>query len=327
MSNGGVRYTLVDTSATNVPVVAAAVHNAGMNIPGGAVDEVIVRMAFTLNAAGNIAADTSNIIDSFRLILNGETVWDYQASISDNANNAAGTFGYLLNSLGPGRSVDVNTGAATREYYFRIPVGRNIAAGISRLEYTLGYAALTGAGGAPTAASTEFWIRYNPAMQTTTTLGAATTAPYTATTQQVVARVPQNVPGTLAGVLIQTDQDAADEITDVRIVSQSDFAMDIDMWRMLNGDLYNGVQFMDPATAAGLQMGQALLGQIFIPLYQLSLADDLRMQVTANAANTLSVTPVLTSPIAGKPAPAQTQTETVPTNIAKSVLASSGAQN
>ena len=115
MSNGGVRYTLVDTSATNVPVVAAATHNAGMNIPGGAVDEVIVRMAFTLNAAGDIAADTSNIIDSFRLILNGETVWDYQASISDNANNAAGTFGYLLNSLGPGRSVDVNTGGAGRE--------------------------------------------------------------------------------------------------------------------------------------------------------------------------------------------------------------------
>ena len=327
MSNGGVRYTLVDTSATNVPIVAAAVHNAGMNIPGGAVDEVIVRMAFTLNAAGNIAADTSNIIDSFRLILNGETVWDYQASISDNANNAAGTFGYLLNSLGPGRSVDGNTQGAAREYYFRIPVGRNMAPGISRLEYTLGYAALTGAGGAPTAASTEFWIRYNPAMQTTTTLGAATTAPYTATTQQVVARVPQNVPGTLAGVLIQTDQDAADEITDIRIVSQSDFAMDIDFWRLLNGDLYNGVQFMDPATAAGLQMGQALLGQVFIPLYQLSLADDLRMQVTANAANTLSVTPVLTSPIAGKPAPAQTQTESVPTNIAKSVLASSGAQN
>ena len=323
----GVRYTLVDTSATNVPIVAAAVHNAGMNIPGGAVDEVIVRFAFTLNAAGDIAADTSNIIDSFRLILNGETVWDYQASISDNANNAAGTFGYLLNSLGPGRSVDVNTQAATREYYIRVPIGRNIAPGISRLEYTLGYAALTGAGGAPTAASTEFWIRYNPAMQTTTTLGAATTAPYTATTQQVVCRVPQNVPGTLAGVLIQTDQDAADEITDVRIVSQSDFSMDIDMWRMLNGDLYNGVEFMDPATANGLQVGQALLGQIFIPLFQLSLADDLRMQVTANAANTLSVTPVLTNPISGKPAPAQVQTESVPTNTAKSVLAATGAQN
>ena len=159
MSNGGVRYTLVDTSSASVPVVAAATYNAGMNIPGGSVDEIIVRFAFTLNAAGDIAADTSNIIDSLRFVLNGETVWDYQASISDNANNGAGTFGYLLNSLGPGRSVDVNTGTAVREYYIRVPVGRNIAPGISRLEYTLGFAALTGAGGAPTAASTEFWMR------------------------------------------------------------------------------------------------------------------------------------------------------------------------
>ena len=164
-------------------------------------------------------------------------------------------------------------------------------------------------------------------MQTTTTLGAATTAPYTATTQQVVCRVPQNVPGTLAGVLLQSNQDAADDITSVRIVSQSDFSMDIDMWRCLNSDL-DGVWFMDPATANGLQMGQALLGpQIFIPLFQLSLADDLRMQVTAGAAGTLSVTPVLTNPITGKPAPAQVQTESVPTNTAKSVLAASGAQN
>ena len=323
----GLRYTLVDTSSASIPVVAASTYNAGMNIPGGAVDEIIVRFAFTLNAAGDIAADTSNIIDSLRFVLNGETVWDYQASISDNANNGAGTFGYLLNSLGPGRSVDVNTGTAVREYYIRVPVGRNIDPGISRLEYTLGFAALTGAGGAPTAASTEFWIRYNPAMQTTTTLGAATTAPYTATTQQVVCRVPQNVPGTLAGVLLQSDQDAADDITSVRIVSQSDFSMDIDMWRCLNSDL-DGIWFMDPATANGLQMGQALLGpQIFIPLFQLSLADDLRMQVTAGAAGTLSVTPVLTSPIAGKPAPAAVQTESVVTNTAKSVLAASGAQN
>lgn len=326
MSNGGVRYTLVDTSAASVPVVAASTYNAGMNIPGGAVDEIIVRFAFTLNAAGDIAADTSNIIDSLRLILNGETVWDYQASITDNANDGPGTFGYLLNSLGPGRSRDVNTQTAVREYYIRVPVGRNIAPGISRLEYSLGFAALTGAGGAPTAASTEFWIRYNPAMQTSVTLGAATTAPYTATQQQIVCRLPQNVPGTLAGVLIQTDQDAADEITDIRVVSQSDFSMDVDMWRLLNSDL-DGIYFMDPATANGLEMTQSVVGQVFIPLYQLSLADDLRMQVTANAANTLSVTPVLTSPIAGKPAPAQVQTESVPTNIAKSVLSASGAQN
>jgi len=50
------------------------------------------------------------------------------------------------------------------------------------------------------------------------------------------------------------------------------------------------------------------------------------MQITAATAGTLSLTPVITSGIAGKPAPAQIQTQAVPTNIAKSVLADSAAQ-
>ena len=51
------------------------------------------------------------------------------------------------------------------------------------------------------------------------------------------------------------------------------------------------------------------------------------MQVTATTAGTLSATPIITSPIAGKAAPAAVQTEAVPTNVAKAVLDSSGAQN
>jgi len=50
------------------------------------------------------------------------------------------------------------------------------------------------------------------------------------------------------------------------------------------------------------------------------------MQVTANAAGNLTVTPVITSPIVGKPAPAQTQTQKVATNVAAAVLDDSAAQ-
>ena len=324
MSGQGVYYTLVNTS-TNLPVVAASQYNAGFNIPGGAVDEIIVRFQCTLNAAGDIAADFSNMISTLRLILNGETVFDFQAQYSDNANDNPGISGYLLNSLGRGRSVEVNTGDATREAYIRIPVGRNIPSGISRMEYTLNYAALTGAGGAPTAPSLQFWIRYIDAMQTTTTLGAATTFNYSATTQQVVMRVPQNVPGVLAGVLLQNDRANDTDITGVRIVSQSDFEMDVDMWRVFNGDLYNGVEFMDPATAGQLEFAQLCPGVIFIPLYGLSLKDDLRMQITAASARVLSLTPVITSPIVGKPQPAQMQTVAIPTNVSKAVVEDSQA--
>jgi len=63
-----------------------------------------------------------------------------------------------------------------------------------------------------------------------------------------------------------------------------------------------------------------------LPLYGLSLKDDLRMQITAATAGTLSLTPVITSGFAGKPQPAQVQTQAVPTNTAKAVLDDSAAQ-
>ena len=318
----GVRYTLVN-STTDGPTDSAQTISAGFNCPGGPVDEIIIRVAQTLDAASDISADWPNVVSSLRLILNGETVWDYTGGYTSATNNAASPLGYLLNSMGRGRSVEVNTGTTAREAYLRIPVGRNIAAGISRIEYTIGYAALAGASSGN---STQFWVRYNSAMQNTTTLGAATTFNYSATTQQVVMRVPQNVPGTLAGVFVANDAVTDTDLTDFRIVSQSDFAMDVDMWRMLNGDLYNGVEYMDPATATQLTFAQECGGCAFLPLYGLSLKDDLRMQITAATAGTLSLTPVITSGIAGKPAPAQIQTQAVPTNIAKSVLADSAAQ-
>ena len=325
----GVRYTLVESNTTDYPTNAAQTFNRGFNLPGGAVDEIIMRLTFNMNAAADLDGDTSNIIDSLRIVLNGETCWDFQAQVAAADDAGPGAFGYLMNSLGRGRSTDVPSGdlaaADLREYYVRIPVGRNLPAGISRMEYSLGYAALSAASSAGTL---EWWVRYNPAMQTTTTLGAATTFTYTATTQQIVCRVPQTVPGTLAGVFIQTDSNDADEITDIRIVSQSDFAMDVDMWRLLNGDLDNGISAFIPGTSTTQQTYVCeAVGQIFIPLYSLSLKDDLRMQVTADAGGTLSATPVITSPIAGKPAPAQVQTQSVPTNIADAVLEDSGAQN
>ncbi len=321
-----IKYTLCETNATDLPVVAASTYSRGFNIPSGSVDEIIVRFQCTLNAAGDVAADFTNLLSNLRVILNGETVWDFSAGYSDNTNNAPGIMGYLLNSMGRGRSVEVNTGDATRDAFIRIPVGRVLNPGISRMEYSISYAALTGAGGAPTANSIEWWVRYNSQIQNTTTLGAATSQPYTASVQQVVMRIPQNVPGTLAGVLLQNDRANDGDITDVRIVSQSDFAMSVSYWRMLNADLYNGVEYMDPATAAQLSFAQGLDGCIFIPLFNLSMNDDLRLQVTATTARTLTLTPVIVSGVSGKPAPAQVQTQPVPTNVGKAILADSAAQ-
>ena len=60
------RYTLVETNSTDVPGAAGATYNRGFNVPGGAVDEIIVRIQGTMNAVGDLASDTGSIIATHR---------------------------------------------------------------------------------------------------------------------------------------------------------------------------------------------------------------------------------------------------------------------
>ena len=323
------RYTLVETSTVNVPGAAGATYNAGFNVPGGAVDEIIVRIQGTMNAVGDLASDTGSIIAALRVVLNGETFFDFRNNFGSNATTGASATSVFMNAMGSGRSQDVNSSTTVRDYYLRIPVGRNIAAGISRLEYTIQYSAL---GGAFTGASIEWWMRYNPAMQNTVTIGAATSyltaGAAGGVTEQVVVRVPQNVPGVLAGVMIQGGS-AADVMTSARVISQSDYSIDTDYWRMLGGDIRNGILFAQPAAAVAnglLTFSQKSLGNLFVPLFNLSLQDDLRMQITTTAAETFTFTPVIVSSIVGQPQPGAVQTQSVPTSVSKAILSVSDAQ-
>ncbi len=325
----GLRYTLVETSSVNVPGAAGATYNAGFNVPGGAVDEIIIRIQGTMNAVGDLSSDTGSIIAALRVVLNGETFFDFRNNFGTSATTGASATSVFMNAMGAGRSQDVNSSTTVRDYYLRIPVGRNIAAGISRLEYTIQYSAL---GGAFTGASIEWWMRYNPAMQNTVTIGAATSylsaGAAGGVTEQVVVRVPQNVPGVLAGVMIQGGS-AADTMTSARVISQSDYSIDTDMWRMLGGDIRNGILFAQPAAAVAnglLTFSQKSLGNLFVPLFNLSLQDDLRMQITTTAAETFTFTPVIVSSIVGAPQAAAVQTQAVPTSVSKAILSVSDAQ-
>jgi hypothetical protein len=323
------RYTLVETSTVNVPGAAGATYNAGFNVPGGAVDEIIVRIQGTMNAVGDLASDMGSVIAALRVVLNGETFFDFRNNFGTNATTGASSTSVFMNAMGAGRSQEVNSSTTVRDYYLRIPVGRNIQAGISRLEYTIQYSAL---GGAFTGASIEWWMRYNPAMQNTVTIGAATSylsaGAAGGVTEQVVVRVPQNVPGVLAGVMIQGGS-AADTMTSARVISQSDYSIDTDYWRMLGGDLRNGILFAQPAAAVAnglLTFSQKSLGNLFVPLFNLSLDDDLRMQITTTAAETFTFTPVIVSSIVGQPQPGAVQTLAAPTSVSKAILSVSDVQ-
>jgi len=311
-----VRFTLVESNTTDIPGAAAATFNRGFNIPGGAVDEIIMRVT-TTNTTNAILADFGNIIQSLRLVLNGSTVFDFRSGYSSAANNAASQFGYFLNSLGSGRAVEV-PGDLTKEAYFRIPIGRNVSAGVSRLEYALSYSATAAAVASGTC---QFWIRYNDNMTTTTTVSAATSFTHSASEEQVVVRLPQGVPGTVAGLMIQNSS-ADDEITGIRVVSQSDFSLDVAMFRAFNGDLYNGIVYADDdVSATAQQYAVQCAGGLFLPLFGLSMDDDIRLQVNSSAATTRTYTPVIVASINGAAESQGRQTQPVITNTNTAVLA------
>ena len=326
----GVRYTLVESNTTDSFSQAGGVVNNGFNIPGGSVDEIIIRLQGTLAAAADLVADTGSLIQNLQIVLNGETITQFRSNFSNDATVGESAVSYFFNSMGQGRAVDVNTSVLVKDFYLRIPVGRNIPSGISRLEYSIQYA---GTGAAVTTPIFQCWMRYNPQFQQTTTIGAATsylTAGAAGGVQEeVVVRIPQNVPGFLAGVLVQGGS-AADSMTSARIVNQSDYSIDLDMWRALNGDLSNGLMYQTNAAAVAgqglLTFAQASLGLVFLPLYNLSLKDDLRMQITTTAAETFTFTPVIVSPVVGKPQAGAVQTQPVVTSTSGSILTTSAAQ-
>ena len=323
----GVRYTLIHQDVVTLPGTAAATFSNGINIPGGPIDELIVRCQGTITAA-DITADFGNTVQAQRWILNGENCFDYRAGYGSSIQGTISSFGYMLNSMGEGRSVEVMS-TTLKAAYFRKPIGRNIPSGVSRLEYTLQYYLLaTTSMVASAGAQFEVYARYNDAMQNTTTLGAATSVNYSATEQQVVVRLPQGVPGKLAAIYVQNDAGTDTDITGLRIVSQSDYSLDTNMWRMLNADLQDIVYADANNVAGGLSLSrtQQAGGLLFLPTFDLSLDTDLYLQVTCATAGVATFTPVIVAPVGAKPVPTQRQTQPAPTNVGSAILADSAAQ-
>ncbi len=311
-----VRYSLIYSDTTTIPDNSgASTFNGAANLPGGAVDEFIIRIT-TANTTNAILADFGNILTSLRMVMNGTTFFDFRSGYSSASNNAASQFGYFLNSLGAGRAVEV-PGDTAKEVYFRIPVGRNIPSGVSRMEWTLSYAATAAAVASGTF---QVYARYNTAMTQTTTVSASTSFTHSISEEQVVVRLPQGVPGTVAGIMIQNDS-AADELTGVRVVSQSDWSLDPDMFRAFNGDLWNGVVYADDdVSTTAQQYAVECAGGLFLPLFNLSMENDVILQVNSSAATTRTYTPVIVAPINGAAENQGTQTQAVVTNTSASVL-------
>ena len=109
------RYTLVETNTTDVPGAAGITANRGFNVPGGAVDEIIIRIQGTMNAVGDLASDMGSIIANLRIVLNGETFFDFRNNFGTNATTGASSTSVFMNAMGAGRSQEVNSSTTVRD--------------------------------------------------------------------------------------------------------------------------------------------------------------------------------------------------------------------
>ena len=288
----------------DMPTSTANNWSQGFTVRSGTLEFLTLRYNLTFAVGTPVAAsDISTLIDSLRVIVNGEVAHDFSSGYSNNDITVASQYNYLLNKIG-GRVVEVDQASdvKVREGYINIPLGRVLnSSGQNRIECIVGWSA---AAQAIASGTLEWWCRYNSATETMTTVVPATSFQHSASIEQVVVRCPTNLPAgsSIAGLLIVNDNEQ-DELGSqgVRLNALSDFGLTASQWRMINSDLMNGIEYNN-GSANGLTTGEALVysqrlkGALFIPTFNLSLGD-IQVIVDSSATAVRKYFPIITTPI------------------------------
>lgn len=197
-------------------------------------------------------------------------------------------------------------------------MGRNYPGGVNRIEIVTEWAA---AAGAVTSGTIQWWLKFNPAYQKTTTVVPSTSFTHAAAIEQVVVRVPQNVPGVVSAILVQNDS-AEDDLggQGIRIQALGAYGMEASMWRWMNGDMLNGIMYADnDLTTVRQEYSFEVAGCMLLPCFGLA-GGDIVLQVDSSAATTRTYTPIITAAKGGREAPEVRQTQAAPSNTAKAIV-------
>lgn len=300
---------------------AANTYTSGINAPGGPVEFFIIKGAIT-SGAKPCDGDLTNLVQSLRIVLNGEVVHDYRAGFNTNIDQQAtpGTYGTLLNAIGGRAYQDPNVAAdGEQNFMWAIPLGRQTPSGVNRYEVILTWQTATTVAAS---GSLQYWLRMNPAMQTTTTVCPSTSFNHSASIEQVVVRVPQNVPGVVSAIMVQNSSAYADNLGNqgIRVNALGPFGMDTEFWRWLNNDMANGIMWGDSANADPAQTyAVALPGTMLLPVFGLK-GGDIVLQVDSTSTDVRTYTPIITNPVGAKSAKEVRQTQSAPGNTAQSIV-------
>ncbi len=159
------------------------------------------------------------------------------------------------------------------------------------------------------------------ATQKQTTVVPATSFTHSASLEQVVVRIPQNVAGVVSGILVQNDS-LDDEFGNqgIRINSLGDYGLEVEMWRWLNGDIMNGIEAVNASVATYKQIQQTSLdGTLLIPTYGLT-GGDIILQVDSSQVTTRTYTPIITSSVGSSQMDTVRQTQSAPSNTAQTIV-------
>lgn len=315
---------LQTSTITKMPDDTGAVQwSEGFNIGAGTMEYMLLRGDCTWDADPVANGGIDGLVQNLRIIINGEVCFSFTAGYE---GTTAGIFGYFLNSIG-GSSYEVSDGVATREWYWAIPLGRTYTnTEVVRAEVVVGW--YQGAGDIQSG-TMEWWVKYNDNTQVTTTVAPSTSFTHSANSiEQVIVKVPQNAPAgsVVSGLLVQTNS-ANDYLGSqgIRINALSDFGIEVQMIRFLNGDMANGILFNAAAGGANQQIITELAGVNLIQTYGLT-GGDLTLQVDNTTGCTRYYTPILTSPVGSRERAEVRQTQSEPVNTAKAILAGVGVQ-
>ena len=316
----------------DMPTSSANTWSQGFTVRSGTLEFLTLRYDVTFAASPVAASYLSALIDSLRIIINGEVVHDFTAGYSSNDLLVASQYNYLLNKTG-GRvveKVDI-TAVNTRQGYINIPIGKVLnSTGQNRIECIVGWSAAAAALSAGTG-KLEWWCRYNDATETMYTLVPATSFTHSNSIEQVIVRCPTNLPAgsTIAGILVLNDsEDDQFGNQGLRVNALSDYGITADQWRMINSDFMNGLSFNNgsvgmsngtPVAKNMLEYAQHLAGALFIPTFNLSLGD-VPMIIDSSAATTRKYFPLITTPIGGRQKQEQVQTARLAGNTSKAIL-------
>ena len=317
-----IKWTKIEETSTTgyMPTDANNTWNVGINAPGGPVEFLTLRYDLTFKVGTPVTnGEISSLISSLRVVLNGETVHDFTAGYANKATAGPSQYGYMINHLG-GRCVEIPTETdTTRTGFINIPLGRQTPAGVNRYEITVDWAA---AAQEIDSGSLSWWLRFNDGMQKTTTVVPATSFLSSISNEQVVVRVPQNVPGVVSALLVLNDTEADELGTQgIRINALSDFGITADQYRMQNGDLMNGIMWNKGNTNPDKvqTFSTTLSGALMIPVFGLT-GGDIVLSVDSSAATTRRYLPIITNPVGAKAKPDVVQTQRQTSNTAKSIL-------